>query len=474
MTLLAVLFGIALLVWVALLVRSASLPVAGMAVLLAGAFFGPPFFAIDSLFQISVDRVLWLLLMALFVVHWRLGWTDCKPLNRSDVVLFVLLGWLLIGSQRGGPVPDGSSPLARWLFYFALPAGMYWVARSSPVRGGELRSVLSAFIGFSVYLSIMGICEWQGLHAFVFPRYIVDPSLPEFFGRARGPLLNPAANGVLLTAGLGLVLIRGIEADRLGKVLYGAAAGLICLALYATLTRGVWLGALLAIGAVAAFYVPRWVRVLGLAAALLFGASLALGLKDQVLRLKRDKNLSAAAAEKSIQLRPLLGMLAWEMFKDHPIAGVGYGHYFEHVPRYYDKNSYDMPLDSARGYMQHNVLLSLLVDAGLLGCTLFSIVLLIWTVLGVRLARSRLVPIESRQLGMLTLAMMIGYLFNGMFQDVSVMPMVHMFVFFVAGLTVGVAQRGGVLAAAATIPPTASSDGARADWPSSRQPSPAT
>lgn len=474
MSLLAILFGIAFLVWAALLVRSASLPIAGIAVLLTGAFFGPPFFAIDGPFQISAERVLWFLLMALFVVHWRLGWTDCKPLNRSDVVLFILLGWLVIGSQRGGPVPDGSSPLARWLFYFALPAGMYWVARSSAVRGGELRWVLSIVVGFSAYLSIVGICEWQGLHALVFPRYIVDPSLPEFFGRARGPLLNPAANGVLLTAGLGLVLIRAIEAERLGKLLYGAVAGLICLALYATLTRGVWLGALLAVGAVAAFYVPRWVRVLGLAAALLFGASLALGLKDQVLRLKRDKHLSAAAAEKSIQLRPLLGILAWEMFKDHPIAGVGYGHYFEHVPRYYDENAYDMPLDSARGYMQHNVLLSLLVDAGLLGCTLFSVVLLIWTANAIHLARSQLIPPASRQLGMLTLAMMIGYLFNGMFQDVSVMPMVHMFVFYVAGLTVGVEQRGGLLAAPATVPHTASPAGAPGDWPAHRQPSPAS
>lgn len=455
MSLLALLFGIALLVWAALLVRSASLPIAAMAVLLTGAFFGPPFFAMEGPFQISLDRIFWILLMALFIVHWRLGWTDTSRLNRSDVLLFILLGWLLIGSQRGGPVPDGSSPLGRWLFYFALPAGMYWVAKSCAPRGGDLRWVLSAFIGFVIYLSVVGILEWQGLHAFVFPRYIVDPSLPEFLGRARGPLLNPAANGVLLTAGLGLVLIRGIEADRLGKLLYGAAAAFICLAIYATLTRGVWIGAVLAIGAVAAFYVPRWARVLGLAATVLLAASLGLGLKEELLRLKRDKELSAEAAEKSIQLRPLLGVLAWEMFKDHPIAGVGYGHYFEHVPQYYHTNAYDMPLDLARGYMQHNVLLSLLVDAGLLGCALFTAILLIWTSHAIRLTRSQQVPRHSRQLGMLTLTMMIGYLFNGMFQDVSVMPMLHMFLFYAAGLTVGVEQRGGMLAAGVAIPQTA-------------------
>jgi len=442
MNLLVVLFGIAFLLWGLLLARYASLAVAGLAVVLTGACFGPPFFAIEGPIQISADRLLWGLLMILFIVHWRLGWTAVQSFQRSDWVVLLLLGWLLVGSQRGGAVPDGSSPLARWLFYFALPAGIYAVARWAAVRRHELRGVLNVLIGFTVYVSVIAICEWRGWYGLVFPRYIADPTLSEFFGRARGPLLNPAANGVLLTAGLGLVLIRGVQAERLGKILYGLLGGLVCLAVYGTLTRGVWLGALLAIAAVAAFYAPRWVRVLGLAAAVLLAASLALGLKDQLLRLKRDKALSAAAAEKSLELRPLLGILAWEMFQDHPLAGVGYGHYFEHVPPYYQDTSYDLPLEAARGYMQHNVFLSLLVDAGLVGATLFSLLLLTWASQSIRLAGDKRGFSERQQLGMLTMTALIGYGFNGLFQDVSVMPMVHLFLFYLAGLTAGVAQHG--------------------------------
>ena len=50
-------------------------------------------------------------------------------------------------------------------------------------------------------------------------------------------------------------------------------------------------------------HAPRWVRVMGLAAVVMLGGAMALGLKDQLVRLKRDKHLTAADAEKSMQTR---------------------------------------------------------------------------------------------------------------------------------------------------------------------------
>ena len=66
---------------------------------------------------------------------------------------------------------------------------------------------------------------------------------------------------------------------------------------------------------------PRWVRVLGLAATVLLAGAMAMGLKEQLMAFKRDKALSAADAAKSIELRPLLAAVAWEMFKDKPQPG---------------------------------------------------------------------------------------------------------------------------------------------------------
>ena len=46
-------------------------------------------------------------------------------------------------------------------------------------------------------------------------------------------------------------------------------------------------------------------------------------------------------------------------------------------------------------------------------------------------------PLEVRQAGLLFLVLLCAYLANGMFQDVTIVPMVHMTLFFFAGLTVG-------------------------------------
>ena len=84
--------------------------------------------------------------------------------------------------------------------------------------------------------------------------------------------------------------------------------------------------------------------------------------------MKRDKKLTAADAEKSVKLRPLLAVVAWEMFKDRPIAGHGLGRYEQ------EQGSAFTPiaatacrLEQARNYVQHNVFLSVLVDTGLIG-----------------------------------------------------------------------------------------------------------
>ena len=48
-----------------------------------------------------------------------------------------------------------------------------------------------------------------------------------------------------------------------------------------------------------------------------------------------------------------------------------------------------------------------------------------------------------------------AYACNGMFHDVMVIPMVHMFLFFLAGITVTLAQRGVETAVVRRAPTTA-------------------
>ena len=443
MEVLIALFSIAALVWMIPIIQSGRLFAGPLIILGMGTVFGPAFFAINGPIQISVDRVVWLAMFGFIAISWRGGNTSIPSLTRMDWVVIGLVGWLLLSVFRGDPVPTGKTPpIAKWIFYIAMPAGMYAMARFIQIRRKDIHWLIGGAIFLSAYLSVTALLEARGLSQFVFPRFIADPQVWEFYGRGRGPLMNPSGNGILISIGLAASAIMCIYSKRHGKMIYGLLSVLMLVGVYATLTRSAWLGAACVAAVIGLIHLPRWVRVLGLAAVILLGGASAVGLKDQLMRIKRDKNLTASDAQKSVQLRPLLAVVAWEMFQDKPMMGHGFGHYFAHNEPFHNDRSYDLPLETARPYAQHNVILSILVDAGAIGAGTFVAWIAMLIAIGWRLARKVGSVRETRWVGILILSTLTAYLCNGMFQDVMIIPMVHMFVFFLAGVAVTVFQRG--------------------------------
>ena len=439
---LIVLFAIAMMMWFVPIARSGRMFSLALAVLGVGTVLGPSFFSYDGPIQISLDRMLFFMMMGLAAIGWRLGYVSVPKLTRIDWVVVSIVGFFFISASRGPDPATGTPPIARWLFYIAMPAGMYVVMRMVKINSRDIRYLLTGAIGLGVYLAITAVLEISGAHAIVFPRFIVDSEVWEFYGRGRGPLLNPSGNGILISLGLVAATLGFMKATYHRKAIY--ACLIICLlaGIYATLTRSAWLGGVAAIGIIFLAHSPRWVRVMGIVGVLVLIGSALTGLNEQLIRMKRDKNLSAADAEKSVKLRPLLAVVAWEMFKDRPITGFGYGHYKAHDKPYHAIRSYGLPLEQARKYYQHNVFLSILVDTGLIGLLLLISWMVILVSYAWRMARDRLAEPEARWVGWLFLGFLVAYLCNGMFQDATIIPMVHMYLFFLAGITVTVWQSG--------------------------------
>lgn len=441
---LGVLFLIAISVWFVPLVERARLPLLAMIVLAIGTVFGPAFFALEGALQISLDRVLFVVLCIVAFFSLRGSTASIPAWTPSDWIVTGYVLWLFI-SALGGQAPAGSSPLGTWTFYVLLPAMTYAVVRLAKWDESDLRRVEIIVLALGVYLAITAVFESRGWYGLVFPKYIADESHWEFFGRGRGPLLNPSANGIAMTISLAVAAVRLLRAERIGRVVYSLLVLVMLAGLYATLTRSVWVGGVLALGIVFWHVTPRWSKALTLSAAVLLAGFSTAGLKDQLLRMKRDKNLSAAEAEKSIQLRPLLAIIAFEMIKDAPLAGHGFGHYFETVPPYHAIRGYDLPLEMARRYNQHNVLLSIAVDSGLIGLGMFMALLVIWIRAGWRLSKQPGVNQIWRHSGLIVVASIAGYLVGGMFQDVTIMPMINMYLFFIAGWVVSAEQATSML-----------------------------
>jgi O-antigen ligase len=437
------LIAIALLVgiiWGAVIFLRGGLLAGALAVLLAGTCFGYfAFHAPTEPVPLTSDRVLWVLLMIQLVVWWRLGLTASHRIGRSEVLLLAFAVALMINVAVYGWTihhKPSNAPLSQLVFNYLMPLGIYaagWQARITE-RGLKIMFALLAALG--VYLALTAIAEKWELSALVFPPYILTSEFKEFLGRGRGPLLNPAANGMLLATCLAAGLMAWPRAPRWGQLLLIAYAGLLCLGIACTMTRSAWMGGALGLFLIVLLVSPRLYRPWLLAAAVLGAAALVASQWSNIIEIKRDKNVAAEDAALSAELRPVLAKIAWDMFRDRPLTGCGLGHYVDEHVNYVSNRDTDLLLERGRGVVQHNVWLALLTETGLIGAGLFALLVIVWLRSAWRLWRSDRAPLCMRQEGLLFLVLAANYLVNGIFQDMTIVPMVHMILFFLAGVTV--------------------------------------
>jgi O-antigen ligase len=347
-----------------------------------------------------------------------------------------------------------------------MPVTVYWIARQSRIDDKTVVWLIGGLAAFGLYLSLTAVAEVRQWWPLVYPRYIASAEY-EFLGRGRGPLLNPAANGIFIGLGLCCAWMLWPRLGRLAALRQGASASaaaatepnncaawlnwprlaqlvLVALTLiylagaYATLTRCAWMGVAAGLTLVVWLRAPRaWRAVIG--GSMLVAAMLVVATQwENIWVYKRDKHLSAEQSAESALLRPVLAAVAWRIFLDRPLLGVGYGQYeVAHFDYLHDRTS-ELPIASAADYAQHNVLLSLLTEAGLPGAAAFAVLLALWVAVGWRVWRGWQGSPGQRDVGFLLLALLAVYLPNAMFQDVSVITMVNMLLFFIAGLAVGV------------------------------------
>jgi hypothetical protein len=434
---------LAILVWAAALVVRAGPIVGVLAVVLVGTCFGYLFFHLPTRpIPLTADRVLFVIVMAIGAAGRNFGWTAKTPWNKADVLLAALLALLVASVAAGDWTYRANLPASKLLFYYLMPAGMYWLTRQLVLTGGHSRLVFGVLAMLGVYLAATAVAEQFRMRELIFPRYIASSDYTEFLGRARGPLLNPAANGYFLSIGLCAAWMWWPRLAPYGRTLLAALFPLFIAAHYATLTRCVWLGGLGMSLVVGALVLPRAWRPLLVIVPILLVVALGAMQWERLMEFKRDEGRSAQEAVKSARLRPILAVIAWRMFLERPVFGCGFGHYPEKFTEVLEDRSSDYPLDTARAYVQHNVLLGLLTETGLAGAGIFTALYCCWLADAWRLWRSP-APLWRRQLALLFLATSASYVSNAMFQDLAIIPGVNLMLFTLAGLARAAAHGAG-------------------------------
>ncbi len=248
---------------------------------------------------------------------------------------------------------------------------LFVLAPAAYVTDRDRDELLAVFVVLGLYLSITAVLEVTDATGAILPRYIADPAQGIHFGRARGPFLEAVGNGTALffagaAAAVARTRWRGPFARTAASLTMAACGG----ALLLTLTRSVWLGALIALPlTVLGVRELRRYAVEVVAVAALIGVVLVVtipGLSDEVQNRRSQQS--------TVWDRYNLDRAAWRMLEARPLAGHGWDS-FKTVGSEYFVLAPDYPLTAGRGFGVHSAYFSHLSELGLVGTSLW---LLCW------------------------------------------------------------------------------------------------
>ncbi|WP_312720220.1 O-antigen ligase family protein [Mobilicoccus sp.] len=225
-----------------------------------------------------------------------------------------------------------------------------------------------------VYLTFTAVAESAGLHALLFPRYIVafisDPRMSDASLRANGPFLSGEANGMALA----LCAVAAFLLARLDRGGWRAAGLLVGPAATAasvlSMTRSVWLGVALAVVTVVWSRRGLWQWIPFLAVAGAAVAVIGLAAVPDIA----DNIVERGSTSRSLDDRANSNAGAMRAIADDPLTGVGWGRFVRVGPDWV-RQAEDYPVTTVNIEV-HNVVLSRAAELGIPAALLFTVILL--------------------------------------------------------------------------------------------------
>lgn len=407
-------------------------------VIVAGSVLGHPFWHLSvGGLPLTLDRLLLVGLLGFCgyqLLCERIAWS---PWNRVDLLLACFLAYLIANVFTTDWGYRDKQPLANLLFNYFGPFGIYLVARQLGNDARHFKTITFGLMGLGGYLAFIAICEVREWYALIYPKFIISTDEMEFLGRGRGPFLNPVACGLYQMMGLCAGLVWWPKADTLKRAGLVAFALLMLTGIFCTLTRSIWLGTIVALGTYVWMNASWKWRGVFLVSGPVAAALLLTVVGEHLNSFKRDKDVTAEQMSESIELRPLLAVVATRMIEDKPFLGHGLRQYSKNRAQYITKSPSNVPLQKVLPYVQHNLFLSYAVDLGLIGLMIYLASFVTWLYLSIKLWLTPALPWDVRQTGYLLLAFLIGFTINGLFHDVSVIVMMHQLLFLLVAWASG-------------------------------------
>jgi hypothetical protein len=419
---------------------------------------------VPGFFNLTIPRLIFLAMLAAFGV-WMLA-RGARPRlgGLLGAAMLALLVYLAANATAFGWVSAGQgeltgSPYFRYLAAFVFPfAAFFLLYTAAPDERGVRRVLilLSVFAWYALYCGYLQYAANLGLESarsLLFPSYIADPEFGIHFNRGRGPFPSSGEQAVLLTVVFfaDLYLLRHVRG--LWRPLLWAQAVMIPPGIFFTGLRAGYVAFLLA-GLVWCLTACRGRFVKSrLSLALVVLVVLSAVFWDRLAGT--DRAAGGVAQVQPIQSRRVLAVLGWEMFKDAPAWGQGFGHFLDATGRVRTDPAL-LGLISVGVGTPHNVLLVMLCETGLVGV---GLILSVWGLLAARTVRLyRRLPVGSprwlsRPLVALLWVTMAAWLTDAMFTDPFWAPVNNGLLWSMAGLVLGCGRA--LETGSAALPPAA-------------------
>jgi len=313
---------------------------------------------VGSLPIISLERVVWLIVLIIFLLKQRRGETERLPLDWIERSMCVFLMVIVMSLFSQGSIEMGQGGIGTLGIFsrgFAIPFLAYFIARRG-VRTNEQMYAFFAGLGLvALYLVVTGLGESWGINWLVFPKFVLNPDMGIHYGKVRGIFLNASWNGLAIAMSLPVLIWLFFIEQGVRRWLWLLVAILAAVPLTFTMQRAAWLSAAAALGVTALSWPSRRTLLVG---SLVFGVTGGFFVTSDMLVRRMEKKVQD---QSTIDIRIALVKTGLNMFQDNPVTGVGFNRFGEevnkHSPYYYTVGE----------TYSHNGILTILAELGLVG-----------------------------------------------------------------------------------------------------------